>query len=240
MQPTLVLLPGMDGTGRLFGRFVAELQGRYPSLVISYPPDKELDCPALLALVHAAIPADRPYVLLAESFSGPIAIQHAAAAPVNLQALILVASFAANPLPRLLRWLGVLAPLFSGRMPESLLRRYLLGAGAPPELVQELKAAIGSVQPRVLTHRLRQILTVDVREQLENITVPLLYVAGKQDRLLAGRGLAQCVGRVKQLIPVSLDGPHLLLQRCPVEMANAVVDFLPVEPSNEFRLDLFD
>lgn len=65
-----VLLPGMDGTGKLFDAFVAALGADHQITVVSYPSDASLGYGELEAVARAALPVDRRYVLLAESF-GP-------------------------------------------------------------------------------------------------------------------------------------------------------------------------
>src|SRR5262245_59360933 len=95
----LVLLPGMDGTSKLREEFVAALRPTIEATVVSYPNDQVLGYPKLEALVRSALPADRPYILLGESFSGPIAIAIAASCPAGLVGLILCGSFARNPRP---------------------------------------------------------------------------------------------------------------------------------------------
>ena len=70
---TLVLLPGMDGTGQLFAPFLAALGPEFRTRVVSYPVDQPLGYAELELLARAAIPARGPYVILGESFSGPIA-----------------------------------------------------------------------------------------------------------------------------------------------------------------------
>ncbi|MEJ7807867.1 MAG: hypothetical protein WKG03_18345 [Telluria sp.] len=96
---TLVLLPGMDGTGDLFADFVRALGDAVVSLVVSYPAGEALDYAGLTEFARARLPRDRPFVLLGESFSGPVAIALAASRPPGLMALILSCTFARNPTP---------------------------------------------------------------------------------------------------------------------------------------------
>lgn len=165
-------------------------------------------------------------MLVAESFSGPLAIEHAASCPESLVAVVLVASFAASPLPRGFRWLRIFAGAAHVRLPGFMVRLFLVGSGASSDLVREVRAAADSVKPEVLVDRLRQVLDVDVRNQLSSVSVPVLYLRGRADRLVGSRGLAQCTGHVLRLTSEVIDGPHLLLQTRPRESAEAIARFL--------------
>src|ERR1700730_8223328 len=103
--PLLVLLPGLDGTGKLFVDFIRALGGGAECRVIGYSPDEPLGYEELEARVRAALPGDRPYLLLGESFSGPIAMRIAANAPARLVGVILCGTFASNTYPWL-AWVG--------------------------------------------------------------------------------------------------------------------------------------
>ena len=127
----LVILPGLDGTAALHAQFVACLGDVLgPVTVLRYPPDKALDYAALEVLVKAALPSDVPFVLLGESFSGPIALSIAADPPVNLVGLVLSTTFARTPLP----FFSPLAPLTRfapvRALPLALLSWWLLGRWA--------------------------------------------------------------------------------------------------------------
>jgi pimeloyl-ACP methyl ester carboxylesterase len=78
--PVLVLLPGLDGTGKLFAEFVEALKSVVECVVVAYPCDQPMGYGELEGLVVSALPKDRPFVLLGESFSGPLAIRIAARA----------------------------------------------------------------------------------------------------------------------------------------------------------------
>jgi pimeloyl-[acyl-carrier protein] methyl ester esterase len=94
---TIVLLPGMDGTGKLFAGFVAALGDAARPVVVAYPTDSQLDYRQLIDVARTFLPLGEPFVLLGESFSGPIAIALAAERPAGLFALVLCCSFAPNP-----------------------------------------------------------------------------------------------------------------------------------------------
>lgn len=112
----LVLLPGLDGTGTLFTPLLDHLAAT--PVVASYPPEP-LSYERLLAQVARLLP-DGPFVILAESFSGPLAIRLAYRRPPGLQALVLVSSFPRFPWGRWLRW--SVAPWMFSRLPGPALR----------------------------------------------------------------------------------------------------------------------
>src|SRR5690349_144022 len=106
----LVLLPGMDGTDTLRSEFIAALRPTIEASVVSYPADRAFGYIELEAIAHSKLPTDGPYVLLGESFSGPIAISIAAKHPPGLIGLVLCCSFASTPRPIL----GAIGRLFLG------------------------------------------------------------------------------------------------------------------------------
>jgi pimeloyl-[acyl-carrier protein] methyl ester esterase len=223
-----VLLPGMDGTGALFSEFIAVLPSTFEAVTVSYPTERYLPYSELEDIVRAACPISEPFMLIAESFSTPLALQYAATNPANLAGLVLCAGFATSPVRGWRRFLAsLLAPiLFHVPMPSVAARCWLVGADAPSSLLAAVRAAISSVQPRVLAERLRAVLVCDVLGVVGQIRVPILYVRAEQDRLV-GISSAEELQRVSpQMAVAELAGPHLLLQRQPRRAAEAVVEFV--------------
>ena len=93
----IVLLPGLDGTGLMFKPFIDVLPKDIEPLVISYPNDKRLGYEELIEYVLTELPDNDDYILIGESFSGPVAYQLALRKPENLRAVIFVASFLSRP-----------------------------------------------------------------------------------------------------------------------------------------------
>lgn len=103
----LVLLPRIDGTALMFAPLVEALPPGIRPLPVSYPREEPLGYRELSALVRAALPRDAPFLLLGESFSGPLALMAAAEGPPGLLGVILCASFIRSPV----RWSRLLRPL---------------------------------------------------------------------------------------------------------------------------------
>lgn len=224
----LVLLPGMDGTGELFSEFAAAFPEEFETTIIRYPTERCLSNSELEDLIRAACPVSDPFVLLAESFSTPLAIQYAASNPVNLVGLVLCAGFATSPVRGWRQLLGrLLAPLlFSIPLPNLAAKLWLVGSDAPPSLLAAVRAAVSSVQSNVLAARLRAVLGCDVRAELCRVAAPILYIQARQDRLVSAACLEE-LWRIKSQMAVAvLEGPHLLLQREPRRAAEVVAGFV--------------
>jgi pimeloyl-ACP methyl ester carboxylesterase len=231
--PTLVLLPGMDGTGDLFDPFLARLDPAVRVTVVRYPADRVLGLEALQDWARAALPAEGRYVLLGESFSGPIAVALAGADPPRLAGLVLCCTCVRNPWPwlpvALLRPLVGLLPM--ARTPPALLCRALLGRFETPALRAAVGAALAKVGSAVLQARLRALMSVDVSGALAAVRVPTLYLRARHDRMIP----ASAADLVLRLRPSTrLDAPHGLLQTASVEAARVVEAFL-AEPDGPVR-----
>jgi len=224
--PTLVLLPGMDGTGELFKPLVATLGSQYPTRVVRYP-NASVGYAALISVARRWLPTQAPYVLLGESFSGPIAISLAAMQPPGLRGLVLCGSFARNPRPWLL---SALCPLLSVRPdtmpPLSLLNYLLLGRHATKHLRSMLFSATSQVSGRAVQARFRAIRAIDVCAKLQAVKVPLLYLLAEQDRVVPQSALQTLQQLRPDMRVVSMSAPHMLLQAAPRTAANAIIAFL--------------
>ena len=225
--PLLVLLPGMDGTARLFQRFDAALRAQtaIATQAIAYPATP-LDYAALEAFVRERLPRNRPFVVLAESFSGPLGAALRANPPPGMRALILCCSFVRNPRPLLapLRHLLDLIPF--GTLPGFALRQALLTPYATPPLQAELAAALAQVPPSVLRQRLRAVLETDASRSFARGSLPVLYLRARHDRLVPPANALQILHLAPGTQLVDIDAPHMLLQAAPAAAAEAVAAFL--------------
>jgi pimeloyl-ACP methyl ester carboxylesterase len=221
----LVLLPGLDGTGDLFAPFIDSL-GDFPTQVIAYPGDRAMNYAEHEAHARARLPHDEPYVLLAESFSGPIGIAISVSRPPGLAGLILCATFASNPLPVFGPFARLIGALPAARIPPSLMSPWLFGSRATPELRRAHAQTMARVSPRVIRARVAALLAVDHRPLLRQIQMPMLYLRASRDRLIpssAGRTIMDMRPDVEL---AEIDAPHFLLQTAPGQAAAAVVPFV--------------
>ncbi len=150
----------MDGTGALFNPFLKKLPDSDKITVISYPPDEKLSYPQLVDFVADKLPQSEPIVILAESFSGPVALELAARGLKNLKGVVLCATFARSPHPLLLTILNMfpLSLFLRFSMPDMLLRRYCFGPDSPDSLIDLFKTTLAKVKSDVLSYRLTHII----------------------------------------------------------------------------------
>jgi hypothetical protein len=216
---TLVLLPGMDGTGLLFGPFLSEMRNKINFEVISYPPDRILTYTELVADVKSKLPTKGHWLLLAESFSGPVGIKVLDSIRHKPLALLLCSSFAKSPVnsPSTLLLNLVSNLLFKVKPPRLVVENFLLGKSANDELIELFYTAIKLVKPDVLAHRLKEILAVDVSVELRRFDVPIFYLQALQDSLVSAQS-AEYICKNNSLVTLTkIVGPHLILQRNPSE-----------------------
>ncbi|HJW73103.1 MAG TPA: alpha/beta hydrolase [Geothrix sp.] len=233
-SPLLVLLPGMDGTGVMFGPFVEALGSGLATQVVRYPAALS-SYAACTHFVRTQLPRDRPFLLLGESFSGPVAIALAAEQPAGLRGLVLCGTFARNPRPAL-GWLaGPVGLLPVRHLPLPLLRFLLLGRWATAPLMALARAMMAGIPGTTMKARLLAVMKVDHTALLADIRVPVLALCASQDRLVPKAATRWIRVHLPNLDIVTLQGPHWLLQARPDAAAQAITAFLGRLPQEDPR-----
>lgn len=215
---SVVLLPGMHGTGDFMAGVAAELEARRCVYVITYPNDRPMGYRDLTALVRLQLP-DGPFVIVGESFGGPMAIE-LAATNANVRGLVLAGSFCRNPWPSGLS--PVARPFGKGWLPQRVLEPVLFGFDAAPVLVQRLTRILADVPDSVLRKRVVEVLTVDQRKNLARVMCPMVCLHGRFDWLVRSK----CVAEVLAIKPDAtvhwLDAAHVVLGTRPAESADLI------------------
>jgi len=207
----------MDGTGILLRPFVDLLPNGIDVKVVSYPEDTYLTYEQLAERVLGLVPSSEPYVIIAESYSGPVACLIAAHPVGNLQAVVFVASFVSLPWGRIGRWIAKVLPtaLFRMRAPAWILRWLFMDADTPREMISEAQDVIARVRSEVLAQRLRDSLNADYAPILRDCTDRLVYLLPESDRLLGTRGHRGFLAAKPGIETVKIAGPHSILQCAP-------------------------
>src|SRR5690349_13039167 len=158
----VLMLPGLDGSGDLFRPLLQVLPSQLTSQVIQYPANRVLSYNALVPFVQQAFPQREPFVLLGESFGGPLALQCAAASPTNLRAVILSATFATDPIPHRVRRQPPVPSKLPSKPPHPLPRDYAAGMNSRQHLADLFQQAKSKPWWQVLAGRLAAVRVVDV------------------------------------------------------------------------------
>lgn len=216
----------MDGTGELFAPLIEEIASNAEIQIVRYPVNSTEGYDRLTDFARQAIPSDCDYVLLGESFSGPIAISIAAGKPQRLKGLVLCCTFATNPQPQFRMFRAMLNFLPMGFASTSIALRGLLGRFTTQSMCVSLQTAIRSVRPETLRARIRAIIDVDVTSALSEVAVPILYLKATQDRLVP-QAATDAMRKIQPSVKVvEIDGPHFLLQASAKQAATHINRFL--------------
>ncbi len=193
-RPTLLYLPGMDGTGRLFYRQQVELAPLFNLYSIALPPQPLAeDWPGLAQQVIQMLDShphiQPPIVLCGESFGGCLAIAIASEFPQWVKKLLLVnpaTAFARHPwlhwgIP-LNRWLpSPLQPLTTlSALP------FLASVGRLTAVARrQLLAAMRLLPPNVVAQRLALLQDFWNHGLIQSpLTCPTLILASRRDRIM--------------------------------------------------------
>lgn len=193
--PLFVFLPGMDGTGQLLRTQTAGLEQRFDVRCLAIPPtdltswDELAEQTVDLIQEELTKYSKRAIYLCGESFGGCLAIKVALHSPHLFQRIVLAnpaSSFNRQPL---LGW----SRMITSWMPEPIYRLSSLGLmpwlarldRLAPEDRQALLKAVQSVPQKTSIWRLSLLNEFAIPEMyLQQITQPVLLLAGASDRLL--------------------------------------------------------
>jgi pimeloyl-ACP methyl ester carboxylesterase len=226
----LVFMPGLDGTGLSFEPVLPHLPADTKIIIVRYPTDKLLTFDETVECAVQQIPTGKHPVVIAESFSGPIAIQMIGSGRVKAKALILCATFAKPPRPffwRLIRFLR-LPLLIRPDMPKRFFKIVIGDDKLIADLLPLWKKVHADVPARVMDHRLKMINQVDVTKWLKKLPVPCCYLQATDDRIVRSSCLADFENCIPNLEIKRIKAPHFILQAQPQACLDAIEEFLNI------------
>ena len=220
----LVLLPGLDGTGDLFAALLIELS-EFECWVITLPATGAQDYPSIVEQVKEKLPKD-DFVLVAESFSGPIGAVLASEGLPQMKGVIFVASFLSPPKKLLVGFARYLPLKMLSKMPLAgyLHKLLFLGPDASHQLVDLFQQTILSLSPQIIKARLKSIQSLSVSS--ENLDLPAAYIQALSDRLVPAGKIVEFKSRFENLTIQPIEGPHFILQSKPAECAVAISELV--------------
>jgi pimeloyl-[acyl-carrier protein] methyl ester esterase len=223
----LVLLPGLDGTGVLFKPFLEVLPRNIEPLVINYPTQTPLGYDELFELVRPCLPSNAPFVLVGESFGGPLALRIAATSPTGLRGVVLAGSFISCPYGWTPHWASSLVTTLPFRaVPYTINLQSLLGmyeSSAHRELSYE---ALSQVAPSVFAHRVREIICVDATQALRDCPVPILYLQATRDAVVPAANYTRIASIRPDVSLARINSGHMIFKTQPNAALTAIQEFI--------------
>lgn len=218
MKADVVLLPGLHGSRALFSSFVALAPAWASCLPLALP---TIGGQSFDEITDLLLPELRPlegFVLLGESFSGPIAARLSARLGQKVALLVLC-----NPVVEM-----------SVRVPEGILASIAASAwmpawGASMALsggdMSVARAALDEVRalPKgILAQRLSAVYSATEEALASHLASPLLTILGTSDNLVSLSRSRAFFSRVPESTIAEIDGPHLIVQTRPAEVWEAI------------------
>lgn len=200
------------------------MQGHFEVLTISYPTDSVKSYQELTSLVIKELEAvTGKYIILGESFSGPVSLFVSQARPEGLIGLVLVATFIRAPNLRVGRFLpwrigfSLTKPLYSLRVAFS--------KSSNQTLITNISTEMQKVSTRVLAARIREIFAVDASDALCGCRVPVVYFRGTKDFVVPKKNLKEILLLKPDVAVVEFKEQHFILQSSPEKAFNEIRKF---------------
>ncbi len=214
--PTLIFVPGLDGTALLFYRQVSLLAPHFHILTFPLPNDASYTMDSLVELLREVVEkviAQRgaeKVLLCGESFGGALSLSFALAHPQLLRGLVILNSFPKIRHP----WQLKLGPWLLKAIPwgaMGLVRRFteakLHSPHALPEDLAEFHERMRWVGKVGYIRRLEILQDYDISDRLPEIKTPTLFLAGELDQLVPSVAEANFMAnRMPQATVIPLKG----------------------------------
>ena len=217
---------GTHDAGNLFSAVVAELT-EFECEVIRLPATGEQDYPSIVRSVKEKLHSD-DFVLIAESFSGPIGLALAKEGLKNMKGVIFVATFLSPPNKFLLGFARYLPLKSLSKVPFAAYFHKLLflGADANKQLVELFQQTILSLPPQLIKARLKSIQSLTVAS--DAIDLPTAYIQALSDRLVPATKAEEFKSGFNNLTVKTIKGPHFILQSKSAECAVVISELVRI------------
>lgn len=218
----LILLPGLDGTRRLFKPFIDALNCKSDLSIIELPSGENQSYDFITQCVREKLPPNEPFILLAESFSGPIAYRLLQDEVKNIITVIFVATFLKRPT----FLIKLAAKLVAGFMLKRtfvstlVVKALMTGFDSTQETLQMFWDTAEQVGIRTLKLRLEAISTLP--RPTQRISRPCYYIQAENDFLVPRNNFLEFKKHFENIKLYRINGPHLLLQTRANECARVI------------------
>lgn len=222
----IVLLPGLDGTGRLFAPLLecASFPGDY--LVVRYE-DVPQTVDELAATVESLLPEGESIILIAESFSSLVALRLLERQNIKLAGILFVVGFVRAP-RRFLIGLSRLVPISLLRFfatQRLLVRLFFLSSKIPMSILDLYLDVVRNIPAALLKSRIEMIYCSRRLPSFQN-GPPVGYLRAKKDLLISRKAVADFEAVFPDVFVREVDGPHFILQAQPLACLKIIQEFM--------------
>jgi pimeloyl-ACP methyl ester carboxylesterase len=218
VRADVVLLPGLHGSRALFSSFVAlaPAWARCRPLALPTVGGQSFD-----EIADAILPELRPlegFVLLGESFSGPIAACLSARLGQKVALLVLC-----NPVVEMSVRVpgGLLAPILASAWLPAWCAAMAL-SGGDRSIARAALREVRALPKGILAQRLAAVSSATEEALASRLAPPLLTILGTSDNLVSLSRSRAFFSRIPQSTVAEVEGPHLIVQTRPVEVWAAI------------------
>ncbi|MFL0798378.1 MAG: hypothetical protein K6L73_12910 [Cellvibrionaceae bacterium] len=216
----LVLLPGMDGTGKLFEDFLSCLQKDH--VIIPLPEGPDQSYRGLAEYISEKLP-NESHIILAESFSGGLIPHLLNKNNPHIKGVIFAASFINCPKPLLCRMAKLIPLKVVNKLPRIsfLYQQLLLGKNSSSKTLNIFKKIISDLPKDILNNRLSSLRKLKPTP-INNNLIPCVYIKATKDYLVPARKSEEISRTFRNIEIIEVRGPHFILQAQPEECAAIV------------------
>lgn len=221
----IVLLPGLDGTGRLFAPLLACTDDPASFLVVHYQ-DVPADLNQLAEQAEAVIPQGEAVILIAESFSSLVALRLLERGKLQIAGILFFAGFARAPCPLLLNLArfvpASLIKIFSTN--PLLVRLFFLTNKMPLSVFDLYLDVVRSIPPEVLKDRIRLLYEAKNLPSIK-ADIPFGQLRVRGDLLVSKRSTTDLRTLNPALFIWEVEGTHFFLQTNPEKSLQIIREF---------------
>lgn len=229
-------LPGLHGTAELYDVVKERLPKQIQAEFITLPTSGKQDYHTLTNWLDEELShgfQGQKRLVIAESFSGPLALRWAEKRPDEVAGIVLVSSYCDAPLNPGIALLP-LRPLFMVKPPRKTLRHFLIGEDASEAEVAQLGSVVQAIPSSTLSKRVRSILGLMERDSPVLPNTPMMILQAQSDNLIpweAQRKLEACYPNARTHW---IESPHLMFQRYPELCLEHLLEFVSeIGPDNK-------
>lgn len=214
----------MDGTGNLFSPLLRALSN-FDCELIRLPETGAQDYASITRYVKEKLP-EEDFIIVAESFSGPIAAALAKEGIDSLKGVIFVATFLSAPSRILLAIAQILPLKLLSNLPfaKHFHKALFIGAGASNELMHLFISTVRSLPSVLIKARLSSMHSLAF--SADKIELPVGYIQAASDKLVSADKFIEFDNYFNNIHIRKIEGPHFILQANPKECAVAITELV--------------